>query len=280
MISCDTIEFPYVSPKPAETVDTVGGIDSISKIQKIMLEEYTGHTCGNCPIAAATGQGLKQTYGEKLILISIHDGFFALPQAPPYQYDFRTSVGTTYASSSYFDVTTHPMGLINRVGYPDNHKKTPGNWSAVMDSLAADTLGPPIYIGITNIFNSSTRLLNSKIKLEVRTALTGEYKLTLLFIEDSIQKAQVDYNKNPQDILDYWHRHVVRGAINGAWGDGITVSLPGEKQEKEYSFTVPENYFGYTTRFEQCYVVAFVYDNTPPSPNYKIIQVEEKKINL
>src|SRR5687768_4725486 len=78
--SCDKVKDPY-----STTLD--GGGDTtatVVKVRKVLLEEYTGHRCGNCPPAAVTAQTLKSTYGERLVVMTVHAGFFAEPKASPY----------------------------------------------------------------------------------------------------------------------------------------------------------------------------------------------------
>jgi len=43
--SCDVLEGPF-----DEQVNN--NIDTTKPLRKILLEDYTGHTCGNCPCAA------------------------------------------------------------------------------------------------------------------------------------------------------------------------------------------------------------------------------------
>ncbi|MFA5783227.1 MAG: hypothetical protein WC868_13255, partial [Bacteroidales bacterium] len=85
LFSCDKINPPYIeNTTNNNTGDTV---------KKVLLEEFTGHQCPNCPQGAIIAQQLKAIYGEKLILISIHAGDFAEPGTGEFAYDFRSSTG-------------------------------------------------------------------------------------------------------------------------------------------------------------------------------------------
>ena len=88
--SCDKIEGPY-------KIDNGNGnpIDTNTFIKKILVEDYSGHTCSNCPNAARELEALIDIYGNKIVPITVHAGkTYARPysssQAPKYQYDFRT----------------------------------------------------------------------------------------------------------------------------------------------------------------------------------------------
>ena len=74
--SCDIAEEPYLVP-----VDTLGnGPGGPSDgIRKILLEDYTGHKCPNCPEAAVEAHNLKLAYGDSLVIMAVHAGVFAEP---------------------------------------------------------------------------------------------------------------------------------------------------------------------------------------------------------
>ncbi|MFW6019944.1 MAG: hypothetical protein ACOCPM_05120, partial [Bacteroidales bacterium] len=63
--SCDQIDPPYKENITFENKDTV---------RNVVLEEFTGHLCVNCPSAGAIIHDMKDTYGENLIVISVHAG--------------------------------------------------------------------------------------------------------------------------------------------------------------------------------------------------------------
>jgi hypothetical protein len=73
---CDVISPPYTEESPADT-GTAGAF-----VQKVLLEDYTGFRCGNCPEAHERAQELQARYPGRVILMSVHAGFFARPAAP------------------------------------------------------------------------------------------------------------------------------------------------------------------------------------------------------
>jgi len=85
--SCDKVEGPYIEGNPYS-----GIYDSDLPIRKILLEDFTGFGCVNCPRANEEIHKLQDRYGDHLIPIAVHAGWFATPftSSDP---DFRTSVG-------------------------------------------------------------------------------------------------------------------------------------------------------------------------------------------
>lgn len=266
--SCDKVELPYVN-SPAGGGDTLA-----AKIRKVLIEDFTGHKCGNCPAAATTIQTIKQIHGKKVISIAVHANFYAIPGSPPYTYDFRTNEGNDY--DAFFQPPNFPNGMINRRGYPNNHWKNVGNWADTVSAILA--IPPDVNIKIISNYNTSTRLLTTHIKTEFLNSLNGSYKLVVLLTEDSIVKPQKFYTP-PVDSLTYVHRYVLRDGITGSWGDALNTAsvAAGDTIVKSYQYTLPATFpatNGIVPNENQCYIVAYIYD----ASTYEVLQVEEKKI--
>ena len=92
--------------------------------------------------------------------------------------------------------------------------------------------------------------------------------LAVYFAEDSIVAPQ----KNGSiDVLDYIHRHVLRGSFTGAFGETIGNSAAaGQELNRTYSTKLtPTN-----SNVNQVYIYAILFDNV----TREVIQVEEKKL--
>ena len=265
---CNKIEPPYKE-------NIISGSNTGNKLRKILLEDYTGHRCGNCPRAAKEAHKLDSIYGEQLIVISVHAGGFANPTNPNLDttmvFDFRTSTGTELDNFFGISAAGNPNGMINRIDYPSlTHIKAYSDWSTIIDTMVAQA--PTTYLTINNNYDASTRTLNTNIKTEFLQLLSSSYKLAVYITEDSIVKPQLDYDLTPDTVYNYLHRHALRGAINSTWGDVISSSgniAPGDTIVKNYSFTLNNAW-----NDSHCAVIAFVYD----AATYEIIQVEEKSV--
>ncbi|MFN5378805.1 MAG: hypothetical protein ACK5BQ_08575, partial [Ignavibacteria bacterium] len=92
LISCDVVNAPYEkNPKdPSDTLlkDTSTVITRTGALQNVLLEDYTGQLCGNCPEAAEIADRLYKVNGGRVIVTAIHAGIFAKKELPDYQYDF------------------------------------------------------------------------------------------------------------------------------------------------------------------------------------------------
>ena len=68
-----------------EEIPPVVGMDATpidpteEQVKNVLIEEYTGVQCVNCPAGAALIDGMKQQYGSRLVPIAVHAGGFAFP---------------------------------------------------------------------------------------------------------------------------------------------------------------------------------------------------------
>ena len=104
MTACDEKDaderYTYVPPVTAE--------------RGVLLEDFTGQACVNCPNATEEIHELQEHYGDKVVAVGIHSGQFSkklpLRKKP---YPLWTSVGDEYYN--YWKISMQPMGIINRI---------------------------------------------------------------------------------------------------------------------------------------------------------------------
>jgi len=259
--SCDKIQPPY---KDGD------GIDCEAGNQNVLIEDYTGHRCVNCPSAAVTAHEIKELCEDRVVIIAVHAGYFAEPKpSGDFTYDFRTEAGNDWYD--FFGIISNPSGVVNRLNEDGNYVLSPGQWAETTTELLAQST--PVNIEIENEFTNNT--LTTKINADFINKVEGNYKLIVCITEDNIIKAQKNTDHTigeVPDILDYKHMHVLRIAVNGAWGQsfvsGSTAS--GETVSKTYS----QSFDGTDWVAENCNVVAFIYNETVKS----VLQVKEEKV--
>jgi thiol-disulfide isomerase/thioredoxin len=265
LASCD-----YVKPPYSTTPDTGNDTDIVVKVRKVLLEDYTGHTCGNCPKAARVADQIKKDYGEKVVVIGVHAGGFASPDPPKYPSDFRNPVSTELHNFFGLLAAGNPNGMVNRAGYPNNHIKGESAWNTEVSAQLAKELSA--FITIKNSFDASTRKIDTEVSTEFEQTLQGDFKLAVYLVEDSIQAPQKDYTVSPDWVQNYMHKHVLRASFNGSSQGELIAGNPVKGNPaitKKYSLTLDPSFDA-----SHCYVVAFVYN----SSTWEVLQAEEKKI--
>jgi hypothetical protein len=252
--SCDKVEPPYMLSN--------GNIISGDTVRKIFFEDYTGHKCPNCPQAHKILEDLKVVYGDRIVVVAIHTGFFSMTSSAPWDYDFTTSDGEAISAFYGANSVGLPKGVVNR-------KKVNGSYlidraefaTAVSLALDSTPLLPEIYIELDGTYHS----LDSTISVEAKmTALSdlpsGKYNISLIVTESEIVKPQKNTDASlgtTPEILDYHHEHVYRAAINNPWGEEFANSTISNGQTFQKSYT---NFkIGADWNPSQLHLVAVVY---------------------
>ncbi len=260
LFSCDKIDEPYTTKLTLDTAEFT---------RTVLLEDYTGHTCVNCPAAAILSHNLKASLQDHLVVIAVHAGYFSQPtEAGDFTANYMTDEGTEWNTT--FGITSYPSGMVNRKKFVNTHILSTGAWSS---SILAELRQPAtLDLTVNNQYNSSTRELSTTVNTEFLTGNDKNLKLIVVLTESGIISPQK--NNKPEIgetpiIYNYEHNHMLRDCINGTWGTDIEVGSINETISKSFTYTIPANF-----NAGNCNVVAFVYDNDTK----EVIEAAEAKV--
>ncbi|MBT5859133.1 MAG: Omp28-related outer membrane protein, partial [Flavobacteriales bacterium] len=219
--------------------DSAANLDDGSCLyKKVLIEDFTGHRCPNCPSAAEELAALQNFYGDKVIGIAIHPSSQAFSTPSPltsssYTYDFRTEFGDDI--DDVFELTTVglPRGMVNRTGFDTEHQLGKDEWSSAVQTELAKS---PIF-GITLSSDVSNGDGTINVKVEALADLNNQYKIVICLTENGIIEWQKDNTLG--DIDNYEHNHVLRVMLNTTFGESIGNSfVNGDIWEKDYSIDI------------------------------------------
>src|SRR4051812_39355218 len=77
--SCDKVKEPYVKTNSSSSGCPVPVFPAQTPVRKVLVEDYTGHRCVNCPPAGVTLENLRTTYPQQVIGLGVHANFWAKP---------------------------------------------------------------------------------------------------------------------------------------------------------------------------------------------------------
>ena len=274
--SCDKLDAPFVVPKVPEDTTSVPA----KAYKRAFLEDYTGHTCVNCPAAALTARNLKEQYKDSLVVIAVHAGFYAKPSTsdPVWAYDFRSPAGTDWDNFFKVGAIGNPNGMVSRKGYPANQQVlSPSSWANAVKNTVAEA--PLLDLKLLTEYNLAEDKLIIQTTTNFLQTISGRsLNISVIITEDSIVQAQKNNNAavgpTPQ-ILDYVHMHVMRGAVNGSWGTPLL--LKTETSSAPIVKTFQTKFAGFnlnTMVVKNCRVVAYVYD----TDTKEVLQVVEQDV--
>ncbi len=261
LFSCDVIEEPFTEEIIVE--------ECTQKCRKILLEDYTGHKCGNCPRAAEKVQELQEIFGEYIVPIAVHAGWFAIPSpsGEKYRTDFRTGTGEIWDTHFGNSLAGNPNGMINRINYPAvDHIYQHSVWAQKIQELL--TTEPDVYIEITPTYTALDNSISVLTETEILKELNASLNITVVLTESHILDYQTDYNLDEVDVSNYEHNHVLRASLTGAWGLdlGKEVYAINDKINKSLSIELDSSWV-----VANLSVIAFV-SNTN---TFEVLQAEE-----
>ena len=232
LVACDHIaegdELIYVPQEPAQRV--------------VLLEDFTGQRCVNCPKGAEVIEQLQQTYGDNIVAVGIHGGPLGF-KGNATTLGLATDLGDEYYN--HWNLEYQPVGLVNRQGavnYTDWTK-------SVRDELAKTS---PVALDATATEHAGTVSIGVTAEGKDGT-IVG--KLQVWLTEDNITDGQ----RMPDGVWnkEYVHNHVFRDAVNAAWGTDFSIK-EGEQKELTFTYTIAEDKDWQPANM---HVVAFVYND-------------------
>lgn len=233
--------------------------------QKILIEEFTGVRCTNCPAAHEVVADLLTNFSDQLIAVTFHAGSLSPPHSSSNQ-DFRTEEGNEMYSQ--FGITGVPSAMLNR--HYSNYNRVHYNkntWDDELEDLLAINSTSPVNLHVYHTYNASNRNLQVFTQVVCPAALTGEQRISLFLVEDNIIDVQ---STSSGQINDYTHRHTFRTAITPVEGTVINTSLEAGSVwvKAANTLTIPNNW-----NTANCSVIAFIHRFDSANDDYEILQV-------
>lgn len=238
----------------------------------VLVEEFSGALCPNCPQGTDELESLKELYGDQLIILTIHAGDFAF-KFEDSKFDFTTPGGNVL-----IDILGNPLGypsgVVNRKreGAQDGFQQFSSRWS----SSIANSLEDTATIGIDQEirYDSDTRQLEVDVSVlpleDVNTAL----RLTVVLKEDKIIDPQADRAAPDGVVKDYVHKNVLRAVLSESEGDVIEGPIAAFSAiTRTYSFVLPEEDGWW--KAENCQIVAFVTSESSGGGVGEVLQATE-----
>lgn len=228
----------------------------------VLIKDFTGARCNNCPAAAEYAHNLQHQLGDdRVFVMSVHAGYLAQPvgQFP----DFLTEDGTLW----YNNNESNPLFSVDHVALTNGNTLYVEQLDSPVNEAVAEEQS--FEIKVTSHYDETTRQLNVETESYALKEMNGEFYITVCLVEDHI----VGWQIFPSGIdKEYDFRNVFRGTLNGAGGVAFGFSHYDEMDLESFSYSI---YLDETYNADECYLYVYVYDK---SQNDKILQTAVKKI--
>ncbi len=259
-ISCDENmpEIPCVtcdlSEEPVEPED-----------RKVLVEEFTGVRCVQCPGGSVELENLLDIHGDRLVVVSIHAGFFSTPYDDGN--DFRSDEGE--ALNTFLDLPEgYPTATINRKLF-DNESDLQLNRTSWGGYISAEKEGlANIVLDLSLNYDSGTRELVANTTIKPVETITESVHLSVMVLESGVVGHQI----TPEGLQEeYVHKHVLRDMMTPFNGEPMSDELTvGATIEKQHSMTLPDDW-----NSDKVDVIVFVHRQ---GNSREVLQVEEASL--
>lgn len=232
--------------------------------KNVLVEDFTGQNCVNCPAAATLLHDLgASSMGEHIVAVSIHGGALAMgiDKSP---LGLATAIGEDY--NTHFGVQAWPSGMIDRTDGAGNVGRTADvpSWTAGIVGQLSKELVVDLSANIT--FNAETREVAVSVEVLPTEgfSIPADARLTVWLTESGIEGFQKYSDHND---TKYVHNHVLRDALSDPYGDALSTMSSIDSAHgvhASYSYTIPATYGRnkWAVNPEQMAVVAFVTDKS------------------
>lgn len=251
-------------------------------VKRIVLEEFTGMGCGNCPLGILAMEKLEDTFGNLILPVAIHT-YSGDPYANNLtaytSFLFGSSPGAPSASINRLGTAYHPMASVQTTSGVDYVFNAPEGtdplWlDVVTEELAKETDAD---ISVKAEYNAETGRVN--IPCEVKFALNDSalnINLFAVIVEDNLTGYQSNYMANTEapglgewgkggkygvaQVIPYYFNDVALGCI-GMTFNGTSGYLPETVEAgNTYSATISLDRFSGFSNINNCKAVVMMID--------------------
>ena len=250
LAACDTID----ESERFEGPFGGGGDSEIVTVKKnVLIEDFTGQKCINCPLAHKEIEELHDAYGaDRVIAVALHGG----PQAVEGKKGLANEESKEY--NNRLNIPAWPMGRIDRQGGLQDFEKWLAGVAGRIDlSAKAD-------IALQHVaYDADARQISFEAQVKGFDVLDGNLQVWLT--ESQIVAPQDMPSGKPELFPDfpnggrdknYVHNHVFRATVNGMDGDALHLDKD-QTVTKAYTYTLPA---GATWNAEHMALVVFYYN--------------------
>lgn len=245
--------------------------------RNVLIEEFTGVSCSNCPKGHALIASLETSYPGRIVAVGLYEKNNINTDPNPKTVDtLNTDDATAICNSIYGGVNTMPGAGIDRVeaGSPLSLQLDRSIWGAQVATRINVTA--PVSLYVTSQYDDASRIVTVTVRAVFTQAFSNGVRMTLGVTEDSINEAQEDNNPLPIHYdSPYMQNHVLRATISQPTGDIFLTSIAnkevGRVYQRTYTYTLPNKWVA-----NNCNIFAFV--QTDGAGSQEILQAAVTKL--
>jgi len=289
LTSCDKVDNPYLPQYVDIDTTLLDGMDIVTykntlwpsfsqntnANRNVLIEDYTGHKCVNCPPAALELKSIENNNPNRVFGLGIHMG----PNGnPSFQNTSGSIFSTDYTNQEGLKISLaitdggfigNPSGTVSRKVFNNQIFQNFTGWAGYASTILTENVLALNIQGKVNYF-TNTRGIFLHTEIDLLTPISDDLYQVVCLVEDSIispQSVPSTWSFPNNTNLNYIHKDVFRGCIDGkGMGRKLTSEtkidkdgkvLEGSKYYLNYSYKLPEQYDA-----ENMHLLIYVYNNS------------------
>jgi hypothetical protein len=214
--------------------------------KKVLIEEFTGTGCPNCPSGHTMAENLLTANPGNLFVIAYHPTNSSYTTTDP----MRDVYPNPFYTNPFISPSNRymPSAMVNRRVWNGVERiQSTGSWTS--DANVIKNEPSPLNVGTAATYNSSTHMLDVDVEVYFTSTVTDAVTIYAMLMEEGIVYPQSG-GSSP-----YTHHHTFRKSFVSQWGDAIS-SPTTQGTLKTFSFSFDNTLTNYD--MTQCEVIAFV----------------------
>jgi hypothetical protein len=209
--------------------------------RNVLLEEFTGNECVNCPRGHKTVDGVLAANPKRAFAINTHAGFMSKA--------YRTPEGTAIdnAFNNVNGMMGYPKAAISRMGIDYGGGSI---FYVVGDDgyaqVAAQVLNMDAYVNVAarSVIDKNSRELKVTVQAYFTAApAAGTVNMiNVALVQNNVKGPQTGastYYPAMGTNSSYTHNHMLRKNITGTWGEEMPANTLGTLYDKTFTYTIP-----------------------------------------
>jgi hypothetical protein len=243
-----------------------------AQLRNVLIEEYTGVKCPNCPDGHQFIKGYESQYPNRIVAI----GYYPFDQAQAYPIehltiqDFRTAKATDLGGF-FGGIPFLPSAAVDRSPFSGGAYLSDRNQWAGKVADRINTVSP-VNLYVTSSYNDATREATIRVKAAFTQNVNKKLVMSVAVAENDITDAQ-EYPTYVDSF--YVHQHVMRDILTQTYGSPVLDSFAqkdaGRVYERTFKYTI-----GNAWKPENCKVIAFISNNE--TNDKEVAQAVETKL--
>lgn len=238
-----------------QTVQLNTSVDKPTSGRIVLVEEFTGASCPNCPAGSAQIDKLLEKYPDNVVVMGIHSDFLGSPRRPG-EVKLKTKDAQDIDDFTGPAVFGKPEITVNRYKFPNQNQIRIGGLPDVWTGYVEQELkiSPDAILNINTTYDEITRDVLIELTVTAKKTIQNAINIHAAITESNIINTQANTGG---DIENYVNKHVLRKVITPIPGEKIADAMqPGQVIKKEYHYTLPTD--AILWKAENCNVVGFI----------------------